>query len=223
MPFKRGLALQHIPLSKDPFKTQPRIENEDITWSPQHNPPVTRTNKCRASSLQEVKLDDWFLILHIVPENMYHVIHAQVQYELRISFLYSSIDVLDLNQPFDWRAQVREPFKMKLIWGLQSWPLNRMQAPNIVTQIQKILVLFHYLWHISSLILGYHMNRKQCVYEVYILSADSYLILTPVFWLSVRNSKACHKINHSSDRDRCPIKSSGKGKGPYLWTDVHLT
>ena len=38
-------------------------------------------------------------------------------------FLYSWIDVLDLNQPFNWKAEIWEPFKMKLIWGLQSWPL----------------------------------------------------------------------------------------------------
>ena len=68
MPFKRDLALQNIPLSKQPFKTQPQIENEDVTWSPQYNLPATRTNKRRALSLQEVELDGWFLILHIVLE-----------------------------------------------------------------------------------------------------------------------------------------------------------
>ena len=31
MPFKCDLALQNIPLSKQPFKTQPQIENEDVT------------------------------------------------------------------------------------------------------------------------------------------------------------------------------------------------
>ena len=36
MPFKRDLALQNIPLSKQPFKMQPQVENEDITWSPQY-------------------------------------------------------------------------------------------------------------------------------------------------------------------------------------------
>ena len=35
MPFKRDLALQNEPLSKQPFKTQPQIEKEDVTWSPQ--------------------------------------------------------------------------------------------------------------------------------------------------------------------------------------------
>ena len=30
MPFKRDLALQNIPLSKQPFITQPQIENEDV-------------------------------------------------------------------------------------------------------------------------------------------------------------------------------------------------
>jgi hypothetical protein len=31
MPFKQDLALRNIPLSKQPFKTQPQIENKDIT------------------------------------------------------------------------------------------------------------------------------------------------------------------------------------------------
>jgi hypothetical protein len=57
MPFKI------IPLSKQPFKTQPQIENEDVTWSPQYKLPVTRTNKVRAMWLQGVELDGWFLIL----------------------------------------------------------------------------------------------------------------------------------------------------------------
>ena len=68
MPFKHDLALQNKHLSKEPFKTQPQFENEDITWSPQYDMPATRTKKRRASSLQEVDLDDWFLILHIVLE-----------------------------------------------------------------------------------------------------------------------------------------------------------
>ena len=66
MPFKHDLALPNIPLSKQPLKTQPQIENGDVTWSPQYNMPATRTNKHRALSLQEVELDGWFLILHIV-------------------------------------------------------------------------------------------------------------------------------------------------------------
>ena len=44
---------------------------------------------------------------------MYHINHAQVWYELCVSFSYSWIDVLDLNQPFE----------MELIWGLQPWTL----------------------------------------------------------------------------------------------------
>ena len=57
MPFKRDLAPQNIALSKQPFKTQPLIESEDVTWSPQYNLPATRTKKRRALSLQEVELD----------------------------------------------------------------------------------------------------------------------------------------------------------------------
>ena len=58
MPFKRNnLALQIIPLSKQPFTTQPQIEIEDITRCPQHNMPATTTNKRRALSLQKVGSD----------------------------------------------------------------------------------------------------------------------------------------------------------------------
>ena len=38
---------------------------------------------------------------------MYHISHAQVT-----SFLYSWIDILDMNQPFNWRAEIIwEPFQ----------------------------------------------------------------------------------------------------------------
>jgi hypothetical protein len=57
MPFKRDVALQNIPLSKQPSKTQPQIENEDVTRSPQYNMPATRTNKRRELSLQDMELD----------------------------------------------------------------------------------------------------------------------------------------------------------------------
>ena len=52
----------------NPSKCSPELKNEDVTWSPQYNLPTTRTNKRRALSLQEVELDGWFLILHIVLE-----------------------------------------------------------------------------------------------------------------------------------------------------------
>ena len=57
MPFKRDVALRNTPLSKQPFKTQPQIENEDVTRRPQYNTPVTRTNKHRELSLQDMELD----------------------------------------------------------------------------------------------------------------------------------------------------------------------
>ena len=44
--------------------------------------------------------------------------------------LYSWIDVLNLNQLFNWRAEIWEPFKMKLIWGLQSWILIPICLPK---------------------------------------------------------------------------------------------
>ena len=44
VPFKWDLALHDIPLSKQAFKAQSHIENEDVTWSPQRNLPGTRTS-----------------------------------------------------------------------------------------------------------------------------------------------------------------------------------
>ena len=68
MAFKHDLALQISP-SKQLFNTQLQVENEDVTWSPRYNMPATRTNKrTRALSLQEMELDGWFLILHIILE-----------------------------------------------------------------------------------------------------------------------------------------------------------
>ena len=80
MPFNRDLALQNIiSFSKQPFKTQPLLENEDITSrNPQYNLPATRTNKRTTLSLQEVELDGWFFMYSHCNLNMYHIIHAQV-------------------------------------------------------------------------------------------------------------------------------------------------
>ena len=60
--------LKYTSQIKNPFKTQPQIENEDVTWSSQYIMSTTRTNKRWALSLQELEVDGWFLILHIVLE-----------------------------------------------------------------------------------------------------------------------------------------------------------
>ena len=116
MAFKRDLALQNIPLSKQqPFKTQPQVQNEDVPWSPQYHLPATRTNKRRTFSLQEVELDGWFLLLHIILKTCTSVIRVLyfismfLDWRLKFFLTNSSIETLK--------------FKMKLIWGLQSWTL----------------------------------------------------------------------------------------------------
>ena len=59
---------------------------------------------------------------------MYYIIHAQVQYEFCISFLYYWIDVLSWiwTNPSTEKTEIWEwlSFKMKLIWGPQSWTLH---------------------------------------------------------------------------------------------------
>jgi len=130
MPFKRYLALQNIPLSKQPFKTQPQIENEDIViWSPQYNLPTTRTNKCRALSLQKVVLDGWSLILHIVLEtctifmhkfDMRFVFHL---YILRLtSWIWTNptIEGLKFDIPSKWNSYEDFNLQHRLVWIASS-------------------------------------------------------------------------------------------------------
>ena len=124
MPFKCDLALQNIPLSKQHFKTQSEIENEDVTWNPQYNPPITRTNKRRAVSLQEVEFDGCFLILHTVLETC--TVQFMHKFNMSLIFYFYILRLTSWvwTDPFNWIAEIWEPFKMKLIWGLQSWTLK---------------------------------------------------------------------------------------------------
>ena len=85
-PFKRDMALQNIYTSlKQPFTTQPQIENEDVTSNPRYNTPATIINRRRALSLQELELDDRFLILRIVLETctMSCMHEFNMSYEIR--------------------------------------------------------------------------------------------------------------------------------------------
>ena len=107
-------ALQNISLSKLPFKTQPQIENEAVTWSPQYNMLATRTNKCRALSLQEVELDGSILILHIVMEtcttwfmhkfNMSFVFHFYVFGLMSWIWTSPSAEALKFGSPSKWNS-----------------------------------------------------------------------------------------------------------------------
>ena len=66
MPFKRYLALQNTPRSKQPFKTQPKLKMKMSPDILNNYIPAARTNKRRALSLQEVELGSEFLILYII-------------------------------------------------------------------------------------------------------------------------------------------------------------
>ena len=141
MPFKSDSALQNIPLLKQPFKTQPQIENEDVIWSPPYTLlPVTRTNKRRALSLQEVELDDWFLILHIVTETC----TICFMHEFNISFVFHIynfwIDVLDLNQPFNWGAKIWEHFKWNSYEGFNLEDCTHRTSCN-AKYVSRIVVI----------------------------------------------------------------------------------
>ena len=61
-PFKVYLS------QNNPSKRNSKLKMKDVTWSPQYNMPVTRTNKRRGLSLQEVELGGWFVILCIILE-----------------------------------------------------------------------------------------------------------------------------------------------------------
>ena len=98
---------------------------EDVTWTPQFTLLGTNTNKRRALPIQEVELDGWFSILHIVVETctiyFMHKFKMGFVFRFYILGLTSWIWTSPLN---NWSAcEIWEPFKMKLVWGLQSWAL----------------------------------------------------------------------------------------------------
>ena len=101
MPLKRDLALQNIPLSKQPFTMQPQIANEGVTWNPQYNLTPTRTNKRRALSLQEVESDGWFLILHVTLETC--IIQNPCTSSIWVLYFISIF--------WDWRRELEPTFQ----------------------------------------------------------------------------------------------------------------
>jgi hypothetical protein len=50
-----------------------------------------------------------------------------------------SIDVLDLDMPFNCNAEISEPFKMKFIWRLQFWALVTMFFIRVAITKLKLL------------------------------------------------------------------------------------
>ena len=113
MPLSNAIWPFKIYLSQNnPSKTQPQIENEDVTWSPQYNMLVTRTNKRRALSLQEVELDGWFLILHIVLETCTIYCNSCTTLMWILSFISIFLD---------WRLEFEPALQFK------SWNLRALQ------------------------------------------------------------------------------------------------
>ena len=69
-------------------------------------------------------------------------------------FLYSWIDVLDLNQPFNWRAEIREPFKMKLIRGLHTRATPKIPAMEPAKNTSPTYSLGIHGWDFSWLLVA---------------------------------------------------------------------
>ena len=124
-----------IYLSKQPFKTQLQIENEDVIWSSQNNLPITRTNKHMALSLQEVELDGWFLIPHIVLEIciMYHSCTSLMWVLYFISII------------LDWRLGFEPTLQLK------GWNLRALQ--NETCMRASILNIAFGVWTLNCYVL----------------------------------------------------------------------
>ena len=119
------LALQTIPLSKQPFKTQPQLESEDVTWSPQYNLSTTRTNKRRALSLQTVELDGWFSNSSHCTRK--HVPHNSCTSWIRVLYFISIF--LDRRLRFEptfqlkgWNLKTLQKWNSYEAFNLEQWP-----------------------------------------------------------------------------------------------------
>ena len=104
MPFKCDLALRNIPSENNSTKRNPKLKMKTSLEVLNINLFATGTNKRMELSLQEVGLDGSFFILYVVLKtctiSFMHKFNMSFFLSL-ISFLYSWIDVLDLNQPFN--------------------------------------------------------------------------------------------------------------------------
>jgi hypothetical protein len=141
MLFKHDLALQYTPLSKQPFETQPQIENwrhhlkSSIQYAHHKNQQVQGIVTTRSGVR--------WLILNSThcTRKMYHIFHAQVWYEFCISFLYSWIDVSYLMQLFNWRALQIETHTRASILSTGYVPIK----PTRHSTARPLHTIFNYL------------------------------------------------------------------------------
>ena len=111
-------------LSKQPFKMQPQIENEDLTWSPQYNMPTSRTSKRGTMSLQEVELDGWFYWKH-VPHNSCTSLIWVLYFHFYIlgltSWIWTSLSTegLKCENPSKWNSY--EDFNLEDCLQVRPW------------------------------------------------------------------------------------------------------
>ena len=113
---------------------QPQIGNEDVVWSPWCNMPTTRTNERRALSLQEVELDGWFLILHIVLETC----TIWFMHEFRMSFVFHFY-VLRLTS-WIWTGPSTEELKFES-------PSKRKSYEGFNLEHCLDDIIFKFIWH----------------------------------------------------------------------------
>ena len=108
---------------KNPPKCNPKLKMKTSPWSPQYNLLTTRINKRRALSRQEVEYDGWFLVFHIVLQTRTIIFMHRFNMSFVFHFYILRLTPGIWTSPSTERLKIWEPFKMKLIWGLQSWPL----------------------------------------------------------------------------------------------------
>ena len=144
MPFKRDLALQNISLLKQPFKRQPRIENEDVTWSLQYNLHATRTNKRRTFVTTRSRVRWFILKFSHCTKNMYHIIHTQINMS---SFFPISI-FLDRRLRFEPTLQLKG-WNLK---ALQNETHMRASILNVGSShpLRKVILAFYPLRECSE-------------------------------------------------------------------------
>ena len=108
MPFKCGVALQNMPLYNNSTKRNPKLKTKmtslevlDTICASQE---PTSAGRCHYKKWSQT-IDSWFFALY-----WKHVSDHSCTSLIWVLW----IGILDLNQPF----------KMKVIWGLQSWTLG---------------------------------------------------------------------------------------------------
>ena len=137
-PFKTYLSQNSLSKHNPTLKMKTSLEVLSIIYP--HQEP-TSVWHCR---YKKWELDGWLSILHIVIHIVTCTIYFMHKFSMSFVFhfyIFGSTSWIWTNPSTEWLI-FESPFKMKLMWGLQSWP----PTPTRALEVNEVLVQVYPVW-----------------------------------------------------------------------------